>query len=167
MRLDPKEIDLIAKWLNNPKNFLVVIGSPGAGKTYLCAAIFDWMMDKTNSIRYWNERQLLRALRDGIDSGHGDYLKDLKLKSDDEFFILDDIGSSGAPSEWRKEVLFDLLDMRYESMLPSVFTSNLTRAELGNDYGKRFASRLCARENTIIELHDATDLRSVDLNERK
>lgn len=162
-----EEVRLIHGWIKSPKNFLIIVGAPGAGKTYLCAAIYDWMIGKVHSMRYWNERQLLQSVRDGIDGNKGDYLKDLSYKIDDDFLIFDDLGSSGTPSEWRKEVLFDMLDIRYSSSKPSIFTSNLTRTEIGKDYGARFASRLFAKENTIIEMHTALDLRSIDVNESK
>lgn len=88
----------------------------------------------------------------------GDYLDTVKYLVNHDFLILDDIGSSGF-NEWRTEVLFDTIDQRYESRKPTVFTSNLTREELTKGLGSRGASRLFAKENLIIELHDKQDQR--------
>jgi DNA replication protein DnaC len=74
--------------------------------------------------------------------------------------MIDDIGSSGM-NDWRREVLFDAIDQRYESTLPTVFTSNLSRKELSDSLGNRAASRLFAKENLIIEMHDQIDRRQV------
>lgn len=150
---------MLVSWVESPRNFLVILGAPGMGKTYLCAALYDWFRSKySSSIRYYNERQLLREVRNSIEESKGDYLTTLKYKCDDQVFLFDDLGSSGS-NEWRREVLFDFLDLRYEHQLPTVITSNLTRDEIKKDYGQRFLSRLCAKENTIIEMHGAADKR--------
>lgn len=86
------------------------------------------------------------------------YLETVKMMCDDNFMILDDLGSSGF-NEWRKEVFFEAIDIRYESQLPTVFTSNLTKEQIFQGLGKRTYSRLFAKENLIIEMHEAEDLR--------
>lgn len=145
-------------WMKNPKDMFVFLGTPGIGKTYLCAALVPWMMGKFGAEwRYWDERKLLQRLRDGISEGH-DYTKMLTYCTDYKMLIVDDIGSSGV-NDWRKEVLFEMLDQRYQSMRPTLITSNLTRAQFKNDYGERFASRLFAGCNTIEEMHTGFDLR--------
>lgn len=83
---------------------------------------------------------------------------ELDYLMDDEFIILDDIGSAGL-NEWRKEVLFNCIDIRYESGKPSVFTSNLTREEIYEGLGARAHSRLFSKENLILEFHEAHDMR--------
>jgi len=72
---------------------------------------------------------------------------------DDEFVIYDDLGSTGL-NDWRKEVLFEFLDQRYVSMKPTIVTSNLTREEIYQQIHPRVASRLFAKENTLIEVRD-------------
>ncbi len=139
---------------------LVFLGAPGVGKTYFCSALFPWVMKKHRFFRYFNERELLARLRGGIASGlgGGDYLNSLKMLLDQEFIFLDDIGSSGF-NEWRREVIFDAIDQRYESRLPTVITSNLNRKQLEEGLGGRAVSRLFASENLVIEMHDGVDLR--------
>ena len=77
---------------------------------------------------------------------------------DDVFIIFDDVGASGH-TEWRQEVLMDLIDYRYESMLPTVFTTNLSPKEVYSSYGPRIGSRLFSKENTILFYEDMPDLR--------
>lgn len=83
----------------------------------------------------------------------GDYLSHLKFLVDSHLVIIDDLGSSGI-NDWRKEVIFELIDYRYESELPTVFTSNLTESEVLQQYGSRIHSRLFSTENTFIESND-------------
>lgn len=145
--------------MNKPKNFLVYCGSPGIGKTYFCSALINWAYDKFNSMRYWNESELLKRIRSSMDDFKGDYLETLKHLIDDDFVIIDDIGSTGL-NEWRKEVIFDAIDERYNSMKPTVITSNFSRKEFETLYHKRLSSRLFSTENFIIEINDGLDLRS-------
>lgn len=138
------------------------MGSPGTGKTYLCSAILPWIHGKVNNYYYVKESNFLIMLRECIDKGW-DYSSEIQNRFDHEFLLFDDFGSCGF-NEWRCEVLFSLVDYRYEKGLPTVITSNLTKEEIvknmGVLMGKRMASRLFASENTIIENHNGEDLRT-------
>jgi DNA replication protein DnaC len=144
--------------LKQKKNFLVFCGNPGIGKTHFCSAMVEWAMENFQSFRYFNEAQLLQKLRESMEGSKGDYLSCLDTLIDDPLIILDDIGSQGV-NEWRQEVIFDAIDKRYNSMLPTVITSNFTRRDFESKYNGRVASRLFATENTIIELHNEKDRR--------
>lgn len=145
-------------FMENPQNFLVYCGSPGIGKTYLCAAMVEWAMTQFNSIRYWNESELLKRVRSSMEEVKGDYLTSLKLLIDDEFVIIDDIGSTNL-NEWRKEIIFDAIDERYNSMKPTIITSNFSIKQFKELFHSRVGSRLFAKENIIIEINDGLDLR--------
>lgn len=144
--------------MKNPKNFLVFCGNPGIGKTYLCACLTEWAMTNFTFWKYWNESELLKRVRNSMKEGSGDYLSVLKLLIDDDFLMIDDVGSTGV-NEWREEILFDAVDERYNSMKPTIFTSNFTVEEFKNNYHERISSRLFAKENIIIEIHDGIDMR--------
>jgi DNA replication protein DnaC len=88
----------------------------------------------------------------------GDYLDCLKLLIDDDIVIIDDVGSQ-PHNEWREEVFFDLVDDRYNSMKPTIFTSNYTVLDFKQIYQPRVFSRLFSKENIIIEIKDGQDLR--------
>ena len=150
----------IIEFMKEPKNFLIFCGNPGIGKTYFCASLVEWALKNFNSFRYWHEAQLLQRIRDGMDQYKGDYLKDLSFLIDDDFLMIDDIGSQPI-NDWREEIIFDTIDRRYNSMLPTVITSNLSREQIEEKYHHRIASRLFAKENIIIELHNAEDLRAL------
>lgn len=93
-----------------------------------------------------------------MDEFKGDYLESLKLLIDDEFVMLDDIGSTGL-TDWRREVIFDSIDERYNSMLPTVFTTNFSEREIKDNFHARVHSRLFSKENTIIEINNGRDKR--------
>ncbi len=147
----------IPEWIKNGKGFLVYLGAPGIGKTYFCAALIAYVHKRFNTYRYWKERDFFSRLRSRMEHD-GDYITEIGYMMDDDFVMIDDIGSSGI-NNWRSEVLFALIDFRYETGKPTVFTSNLTRDSLSNSLGPRAASRLFAAENLIIEIHEGQDLR--------
>lgn len=154
---------MVVEWLKKRKNFLVYLGSPGIGKTYFCAALIPWIHGKVNFYSYFNEREILSHLRVIVSEDRGDYIKALGVILENEFFILDDLGSSPI-NDWRREVMFELVDQRYESEKPTVFTSNLNREQIRDIYGERFYSRLFASENLILDYHLGEDRRTKDKN---
>lgn len=114
-------------------------------------------------VRCYSERNLLRKIRDSFsDNSKGDYVRYLEYLIDDDMVIIDDIGASGY-TEWREEVLFAAIDYRYSLRKPSIFTSNLTKEELGTTYSPRLRSRLLAKENIVLDLSGCGDLRQEGL----
>lgn len=97
-----------------------------------------------------------------MDEFKGDYLESLKWLTDDELVILDDVGSTGL-RDWREEILFEFIDSRYNSMQPTIITSNFSMKEFKSLYQGRIYDRLSASENTIIEIHDSPSLRGQGL----
>mgnify|MGYP002350638330 CR=1 FL=1 len=59
--------------------------------------------------------------------------------------ILDDLGAEmkeRSEQGWISELLFEIVQTRYERELPTIITTNLTLGELSQRYGERTASRL-------------------------
>jgi DNA replication protein DnaC len=148
----------IGRFLQEKRHFLVYCGSPGIGKTYLCAALIEKILMQFNTFRYWNESELLKRVRSSMEEYKGDYLETLKLLIDDEIVIIDDIGSTGL-NEWRKEIIFDAIDERYNTTRPTIITSNFSKREFENLFHPRLSSRLFASDNFIIEIPNGVDLR--------
>jgi DNA replication protein DnaC len=128
------------------------------GKTYFCAALIPWIYDKIVDFRIWKDRDFLDRIRSSMNFEKNSYVEEIKNCSDHDFLIYDDLGSNGF-TEWRKEVFFNLIDIRHESQKPTVFTSNLTRKQILDGLGDRCLDRLFDKENLIIELHDSPSLR--------
>lgn len=144
-------------------NILVLLGPPGVGKTYICAALYNFMEDKFPHIakRYWKESELFARIRRDMSILEGDYAENVKFLTDDLFIILDDVESTGI-TDWRKEALFTFIDARYNSKKPTVISSNLSPGLINEKLGERFHSRIMAVENAIIEIR-GQDLRKEGL----
>lgn len=147
----------LSDWAEKPKNFLVLLGPVGCGKTYICAALAEIAFAKFRYIRKLKERDLFKKLRAVIEAGR-EWGEELEYNVDDDFFILDDIGST-SPNLWRIDVILAVIDFRYEHMDPTVFTSNLTRKEITEKYDERVTDRLYAKENTIIDMFGMPSMR--------
>lgn len=144
--------------MEKKEDMLIFCGNPGVGKTFLCACLVEWALLNFSSFRYYNETQLLTRVRDSIE-GHGDCMKELTQLLDDPLIMIDDIGSNKL-NEWREEILFSAIDMRYNSRMPTIITSNFNREQFEKNYNRRLSSRIFAKENIVIEIHNGPDFRA-------
>lgn len=121
------------------------------------------LIDKIDHMRAFSERGLFRKLRDSISSDKkGDYLQYLHMLVDAPIVIIDDIGSSGH-TEWREEVIMELVDHLYENKMAAIFTTNFSAQEVHDTFGRRVYSRLFSKENSIMDMSELPDLRQEGL----
>lgn len=142
---DPEDLRLIRqayraalKFAEEPRDWLVIAGGTGRGKTRLAAAIGNYRREADPGVLFVIVPDLLDRLRSAFNPQNP--------KAYDEVFeqvrnvpllILDDLGSqTGTP--WAEEKLFQLLNYRYNACLPTVVTTSLTV----KDMDPRLASRL-------------------------
>lgn len=121
---------------------LIFAGKPGAGKTHLAVAIANQLIKKGYSVLYLT---VMRALRLVKDCYRRDAVRteqqvlDGFLKPD--LLILDEVGVQFG-SETEKLILFEILNGRYERVLPNILISNLSDPELIQYIGARCYDRL-------------------------
>lgn len=139
------------------RNFLILTGSAGCGKTSLVASMMEWMLTTFNHFRVWKEMALMSRIREGIERGW-EPTDTLSRLIDDDLIVVDDLGSQ-LHNEWREKMMFELIDMRYNSMKPTIFTTNLDYKGFKTIYGMRITDRLFAAENTIIDQSEAPSFR--------
>jgi DNA replication protein DnaC len=132
----------IRVWLEKPTDGLLLTGGPGAGKTYLAAAIFIAVVNSRKaSIRFKRAAQLFQAIRDSYGQEDvseeeilGDYIKP-------RFLVLDDLGA-GSLSDHERRYTLEVIDRRLNAERPTIITTNLTLAEISDRMDERIASRL-------------------------
>lgn len=145
-------------WTSNPTNILYFCGNVGNGKSYFASAFYNFLAENKKNVRCYSESYLFQELKlcMQIPSWQPEYR--VKTICESEFLILDDLGSTLSSdkdkSEWKKEILFNILDLRYNSGMPTLITSNLCKSEIQNIFHDRFSSRLYASVNTIIEINE-------------
>jgi hypothetical protein len=136
------QANAIREWLTSPNDGLLVTGKPGAGKTYLAAAIFITVVNaRQTSIRFKRAAQLFQDIRDSYgqeDVSEEEILADY-IKP--RFLILDDLGA-GSLSDHERRYTLEVIDRRLNAERPTIITTNLTLAEISERMDERIASRL-------------------------
>ncbi len=130
--------DLSLEFAQAPKGWLILLGGYGCGKTHLAAAIANYCITMGGQALFVVVPDLLDHLRAAYaPNSAGGIDERLDAIRDAPLLILDDLGAhNGTP--WAQEKLFQILNHRYNSRLPTVVTTN-QRLE---DLDPRVTSRL-------------------------
>ena len=166
---EDSEMKMLENWLNDPLCFFVYLGTPGCGKTYFCAATALYVYQKRlkltphPSVYFYPVREIYSEFKRCYAENRSD--EEIKTRfSTYKFLVIDDLGAS-RNTEWQREVMLDIIDRRYDSMLPTIITSNLNFDEIEEVFHLRVRSRLEAMEN--IKRYDwETDRRLGDSDEK-
>lgn len=127
---------------------LLILGPVGTGKTHQAFGAIRTLAAKGVTTGWHADTApgLLASLRPRADAdSEGEYRKIAAVP----LLLLDDIGAAKA-SEWTEEILYRLINDRYEAMLPGLFTSNIPAAELRAGLGDRIASRLAEMCQRVV-----------------
>jgi DNA replication protein DnaC len=113
-----------------PRGWLVLAGTYGCGKTHLAAAIANYQAEEMRAdVMFVVAPDLLDHLRAAFSpqasTSYDQRFDEIKRTP---LLVLDDLGTESA-SAWAKEKFFQLLNYRYNAMLPTVIT---TSAKPGN-----------------------------------
>jgi DNA replication protein DnaC len=150
------------KFAEEPKDWLVIAGATGHGKTRLAAAIGNYCREAGRPAMFVVVPDLLDRLRAAYNPANPrafdemfDQVRNVPL------LILDDLGSQSGTA-WADEKLFQLLNHRYNACLPTVITTNLTVRDLD----ARLASRLTDPQVSTILLMGRYDFWAKQTPER-
>ncbi|MFJ5875337.1 ATP-binding protein [Streptomyces sp. NPDC093088] len=134
---------------------LLMAGVVGAGKTHQAYGAVRLLVQNGVGVRWraTTAADLYAELRPrpGVDSE-----RELAAVSRCPLLIIDDLGAAKA-SEWTEEITYRLINRRYNLMLPTLITTNLTIRDLRAHVGDRVASRL--RQMTTRVEFDEVDRR--------
>lgn len=118
---------------------LYIYGDNSSGKTFLTACICNELIWKGYRCIYTNLASILNEIRssyDGNGMGECDLLGRLQAY---DFAFIDDLGKeflgreyNVGSAKWAEEKLFEVLNARYNSQKPTIFSSNYSIAELAS-----------------------------------
>lgn len=137
---------------------IALVGGVGVGKTLLASALLHELIQRRQLAGVFvGSSELLEALRRTYDAASRVSTSELTdLVKQAEFLALDDLGVE-RPTEWVLERLYQIVNYRYEHLLPILITSNLDWEGLEGRVGERIVSRLM--ETTAAVLLEGDDFR--------
>lgn len=136
---------------DSERNSLLFLGGVGTGKTHLAAAIANELIDRSIPVLFGTFIDHLQKIKDEFNHTSLDtYLSRMKVTP---MLVIDDLGKEKR-TDWSQQVLFDVINYRYEHMLPTIITTNFDDTELMNYVGNATASRL-NEMSTAIHMNGA------------
>jgi len=139
-----RELDLVRKWRPTDRFGFWFQGPPGSGKSHLMASFvhryFSAMEDRFPKMVWWSVPFLFdRITKDFAREDYAEPTFNETLNAD--VLFLDDLGTQQGKA-WENERLFQILDRRLNSELPTFVTTNLSTEELRLMLHERMLSRL-------------------------
>ena len=105
-------------------NSLALIGPVGTGKTHLAAAIANRLLNHGTAVICMTMIDMLARIRDTYRRQSGaSEANVVEIYEDVPLLIIDDLGKE-APTDWGVQTIFEIINARYERMLPIVVTTN-------------------------------------------
>ena len=122
----------------------IFVGKPGTGKTHLAIGIALAIMQQQRSALFVTVQRLIRRVKDTWQTKAETESEVIDAFASPDLLILDEVGVQFG-SEFEKQILFDLLNQRYEQLKPAILLSNIPTEQLSDYLGERVTDRL--REN--------------------
>lgn len=128
---------------------LIMAGKPGTGKSHLCCGIVTALYKK-KTVRRIDLPDLIRAIRATWkrDSEHSEE-QVLDFFGSVALLILEEVGTGSGTDDERARV-FQVINRRYEALLPTVIVTNLGMKELRAEMGERVIDRLREGDRALV-----------------
>lgn len=162
-----KNLDVCKRYADNFQQILkdgkglLLIGSVGTGKTHLACAIAHQICIKGFSARYDTLSGIIRNIRSTWTgerkTAATPWQRERTITEQDviehycsfDLLIIDEIGvQSGTENE--RNLIFNIIDERYQDRLPTIAISNLTEKELAPLISERSIDRLKEGSGTLV-----------------
>lgn len=132
---------------------MILTGKPGTGKTMLSLIIYQMLARQRYSVRYESSLDWVNKLIQQKYNSPTTFYSEVKLYEDVSFLILDEITESlskdGSPTELERQMLFKIINKRYENSLCTLVITNRDINALNMRLGQPTADRLSENGITL------------------
>ncbi len=154
---------LALDFAKSPESWLVFQGETGCGKTHLAAAIANYRFQAGNPAMFVVVPDFLDHLRSTFSpESQVSYDQLFESVKKAPLLILDDFGEQSA-TPWAQEKLYQVINYRYNHLLPTVITTRYTMDEIET----RISSRLVHPKISMVYTITAPDYRTDATSSRK
>lgn len=130
------------EFAKSPDGWVVFMGETGCGKTHLAAAIVNYRYQA-------NKPALFVVVPEFLDHLRSTFSPESKISFDQLFekvktaplLVLDDFGEQ-TTTQWVREKLYQVINYRYNSRLPTVITTRYSLEEINENIESSISSRL-------------------------
>lgn len=128
----------------------IFVGRPGTGKTHLASGIGIAVMERGHTVLFTTVMRAIRRVKDTwVRESRETESQAVAALVAPDLLILDEVGVQFG-SEFEKNLLFDVLNERYERRRPTLMLSNIQPEDLVNFLGERVIDRLREDGGKII-----------------
>jgi DNA replication protein DnaC len=127
----------------------MLVGPPGTGKTHLAAGVAMAWLRAGRSVAWSTVQSLVREVKESWRPDGAGEAAVLRRYTAAELLVLDEVGVQFG-SDFERDLLFGVLNDRYENCRPVILCSNLPAAEALELLGERIADRLREDGGRII-----------------
>ena len=119
------------------------VGKPGTGKTHLaCGIALQVMNEQGRTVFFTTVMRAIRRIKDTWAKGsHESESQAIAALVFPDLLILDEVGVQFG-SDFEKNILFDVLNERYEKRRPTILMSNLPAGDVTAYLGERVVDRI-------------------------
>lgn len=141
-----KALEYVEQFRPDSGDSLLLTGPVGTGKTHLAAAISMALMEREHKVVFGTISTLLSEIRYSYSDQHPDNTeaKLFERYTTCDLLVIDDLGKERV-SEWTEQLVFDIINTRYENNKALVITTNLGLQNIRKKYrdtGEALVDRL-------------------------
>ncbi len=125
------------------KSFML-LGSVGTGKTHLSIGIALEIIKRGHSAIFTSASKMFRNVKETYRNQGKSEKEVLSVFTECDLLIIDEVGVQRG-TDYEKDIMFDVINERYENLRPTIILSNLSVEETKAHLGERVFDRL--REN--------------------
>ncbi len=121
---------------------LIFSGKAGAGKTHLACSIAHEVIEQGAHVQFATVAEVMRQIKSSFSKdSETTEQQEIDHFSNIELLILDEVGMDYG-TDFNKALIFEILNNRYENVLPTILLTNLDTAALVEYMGERLVDRM-------------------------